>query len=83
MRGAVLLVMVALGSAVGCTDNPVSPSTVNLSAAPVRPDAFRNRLVYRPESANPCAPFFFDPRCGCYVPCGQLPPPSHQRTRRR
>ena len=82
MRGAVLLVMVALGSAAGCTDNPVSPSAVGSSAVPVRQDAFRNRLVYRPEPANPCAPFAFDARCGCYVPCGQGRPPSHRGTRR-
>ena len=82
MRGAVLIVMVALGSAVGCTDNPVSPSAVGPSAVPGRRTAFRNRLVYRPESGNPCAPFFFDRRCGCYVPCGQVRPPSHLRTRR-
>ena len=77
MRRAVLIVVVVLGSAIGCTDNPVSPSAV-----PVRADAFRNSSVYRPESGQPCAPFFYYSSCACWVPCDQVPPPPHRRSMR-
>ena len=67
MRRAALIVVVVLGSAIGCTDNPVSPSAV-----PVRADAFRNGSVYRPESGQPCAPYFYYSSCACWVPCVTL-----------
>jgi hypothetical protein len=80
MKAAVLTVAIALGTAVGCTDNPVSPSTVQ-----ARPDAFRNRLVSRPESENPCVDtfYYYYPACVCYAPCVPVPwPPPHSRPHR-
>jgi hypothetical protein len=73
MRRAVLVVIVALGSAVGCSDNPVSPSAV-----PGRADAFRNRLVSRPDVDKTC----IVPWCGCAAPCDQGRSPAHRRSSR-
>ena len=78
MKAAVLIVTIALGAAAGCTDNPVSPSAV-----PSRPNAFRNRLVYRPESNNPCVAsfYYYYPACVCDIPCSPAPwPAPHSRS---